>query len=43
VKVTAAGNDELAFLGGAASAWTLLDNIAAFQAFGFAGKTFFNE
>jgi hypothetical protein len=43
VKVTAAGNDELAFRGGAALAWTLLDNIAAFQALRFAGKAFFNE
>ncbi|KIM37566.1 hypothetical protein M413DRAFT_30765 [Hebeloma cylindrosporum] len=32
LKVTAVGNDELAFRGGAAAAWTLIDDIAVFQA-----------
>jgi len=32
VKVTGAGNDKLAFRGGAAPAWTFIDDIALFQA-----------
>ena len=32
VKVTGAGNDKLAFRGGAAPAWTFIDDIAVFQA-----------
>jgi hypothetical protein len=32
VTVTAVGNDKLAFRGGAAPAWTLIDDVAVFQA-----------
>jgi len=31
VTVTAAGNDKLAFRGGAAPAWTMIDDVAVFQ------------